>query len=71
MHVFRLDLQTQRQERDHLTKMKSTELERRVKWDRAWDQRELNMLISRPDASNDLLACEGPRHAFGGVDDGL
>jgi len=50
-----LDLQTQRHERDHLTKMKSMELERRVKWDRAWETRELNVLISRPDASNDLL----------------
>ena len=50
-----LDLQTQRHERDHLTKMKSMELDRRVKWDRAWETRELNVLISRPDASNDLL----------------
>eukprot|EP00041_Stephanoeca_diplocostata_P034406 m.1172235 g.1172235 ORF g.1172235 m.1172235 type:complete len:737 (+) comp24516_c1_seq6:268-2478(+) len=38
-----------------LAQQKEDEMKRRLKWDRAWDKRELKMLISRPDASDDLM----------------
>lgn len=51
-----LDFAEQRVERERLNAVQTTENERRVKWDRAWERRELSVLINRPDASSDLLA---------------